>query len=180
MDLLKKVETLLNAKTRSVLPRRERRSSLDEQEEAVLAEIRQTLGTVEKTERELVKRIKSEQTEAKRAAQQGNRAEQRAHQRRADELEHRLDEESIFAINLEEKLAALENKLALAKEAVEKEARNVAARDEAAEKVLAQGNSHIEADVADFDPTIDEDDIIADDFADDEPDLAARKSRLSG
>ncbi len=180
MDLLKKVETLLNAKTRSVLPRRERHSILDKQEEAVLAEIRQALGNVEATERELVKRIKTEQAEAKQAAKRGDRAEQRAHQRRADELEHRLDEESIFAINLEEKLAALENKLALAKEAVEKEARNVAARDEEAEKAMAQSSSHYEADVADFDPAVDDNDIIDDDFIDDEPDLAARKSRLSG
>ena len=38
MDLLKKVETLLNAKARSVLPQRGRRSILDEQEADVLAE----------------------------------------------------------------------------------------------------------------------------------------------
>ena len=84
----------------------------------------------------------------------------------------------MLAINLEEKLAALEEKLSLAREAVEKEARNAAAIDVAAEEVLAQNRQSFSPDVepAGISP---EEEIIPDDFADDDPDMAARKSRLS-
>ena len=58
MDLLKKVELLLESKAKSILPRRERRSALDEQEEALLVEIRQALQEVEAKEQELAGRIK--------------------------------------------------------------------------------------------------------------------------
>ena len=58
MELLKKVELLLEAKARRILPRRERRSILDQQEEALLAEIRQALQEVEAKEQELAGRIK--------------------------------------------------------------------------------------------------------------------------
>ncbi len=179
MDILKKVELLLSAKAHSVLPRRDRRSVLDEQEEEILAEIRKALKDVEAQEQVLAKRLKAERAEAENAAERGDRNEQRAHERRAAELEQKLEAESIQAINLEEKLAALEEKLALAKEAVEKEAKNVAARDAEASKVLAEGGDDVEAEPeqTDIPP---EEEIIPDDFADDNPDTAARKSRLSG
>src|SRR5215510_3873471 len=125
MDLLKKVELLLEAKARSVLPRRSRRTALDEQEEALLAEIRQALQEVEAKERELAGRIKKELVEAETASQRNDIDNQRAHERRAAELEHYLNRESTMAINLEEKLAALEEKLNLAKEAVTKQAKEV-------------------------------------------------------
>ncbi len=182
MDFLKKVETLLNAKTRAVLPHRERRSILDAQEEELMAEIRATLQdfqAVETKERELAQKVKVERAEAQGAAARGDRSEQRAHERRATELEHYLEQESIQAINLEEKLAGLEQKLALAQEAVEKEARKAAIKDAEASKVLAQASDAIkpEGDPMGIPP---EEEIIPDDFADDDPDMAARKSRLSG
>jgi len=179
MDLLKKVETLLSAKAHAILPKRGRRSTLDEEEEKLVAEIRQALSDVEAKERELAGKIKTEQVQAKQAAARGDRAEQSAHERRAAELEHYLEQESIQAINLEEKLAALEQKLALAKEAVEKEARKAATKDAEAEKVLAQGGNPAPTG-AEPANSPDEEEIIPDDFSDDEPDLAARKSRLSG
>jgi len=178
MDILKKVELLLSAKAHSVLPRRNRRSVLDEQEEEILAEIRKALQDVEAQEQVLAERLKVERAEADNAAERGDRMEQRAHERRAVELEQKLEAESIQAINLEEKLAALEEKLALAKEAVEKEAKNVAARDAEASKVLAQGGSDVEAEAEQKDAPVEE--IIPDDFADDDSETAARKSRLSG
>ena len=58
MDLLKKVELLLESKARRILPHRERQSILDQQEEALLAEIRQALQEVEAKEQELAGRIK--------------------------------------------------------------------------------------------------------------------------
>ncbi len=58
MDILKKIETLLSARAHAVLPRRGRRSILDQQEAEILAEIRQALGDVETKERELAQRIK--------------------------------------------------------------------------------------------------------------------------
>ena len=94
-------------------------------------------------------------------------------------MEQKLEVESIQAINLEEKLAALEEKLALAKEAVEKEAKNAATRDAEASKVLAQGGSDIEVEPEQKDVPVEEE-VIPDDFADDDPETAARKSRLSG
>lgn len=181
MDLLKKVEFLLEAKARNILPRRSRRSILDEQEEALLAEIRQALQDVEAKERELAGKIKKELTEAEVAARRNDIDNQRAHERRAAELEHYLNRESSMAINLEEKLAALEEKLALAKEAVTKQAQEVTRRDQEAEKVLAQGGlatppqTEIKPPAAT--PT---EEIIPDDFAGDKPDVAARKKRLSG
>ncbi|MDX1522218.1 MAG: hypothetical protein R3264_11360 [Anaerolineae bacterium] len=137
MDLLKKIETLLNAKARSPFPKRGRRSILDDDEERILAEIRQALRDVEAQERILARRIKDEQTLADEAAGRGDLEQRRTHERRAFELERQLEQESLQAINIEEKLAALEDKLALAREAVEKEARHAAERDAAAEKVLS-------------------------------------------
>lgn len=178
MDLLKKVETLINAKTRAALPRRERRSILDDEEAKVLADIQAALQDVELQERQLAQKVKTERAEAKDAAQRGDRAGQLAHERRAIELERRWEEEATLAINLEEKLAALEQKLNLAKEAVDKEAKKAATIDAAAEAVLA---GHGASAVSDVEPEgiPPEADIIPDDFSDDDPDMAARKSRLS-
>lgn len=180
MDILKKVELLLSAKAHSVLPRRNRHSVLDEQEEEILAEIRQALRDVETQERVLAKRLKTERAEAEDAAERGDRTEQRTHERRAAELEQKLEAESIQAINLEEKLAALEEKLALAKEAVEKEAKKAATKDAEASKVLAEGGSDVEVEPEQADTPVEEEEIIPDDFADDDSETAARKSRLSG
>jgi hypothetical protein len=180
MDLLRKIETLISATAHAGLPRRrKRRSALDEHEEKLLAEIRQALDAVEAQERVLAKRLKQERTQAQEAAQIGDRAEQRAHERRAAELERELEQESIQAINLEEKLKALEEKLALAQEAVEKEAKIAAMKDAEAEKVLAQGGGETEADASTAAEST-ETEVAPADFPDDEPETAARKSRLSG
>ena len=56
MDLLKKVETLINAKTHAALPRRKRRSILDEEEEKLMAQIRDALQDVAAKERELAQK----------------------------------------------------------------------------------------------------------------------------
>jgi hypothetical protein len=172
MDILKKVEILLNAKARSILPRRGRRSVLDEQEEDILAEIRQALADVEVQERKLAQQLKTEQAEAEAAAQRGDVEQQRAHERRAAELDHYLEEESIKALNIEEKLRALEEKLALAKEAVEKQAQEAASRDAEADKILGQGLGTTK--------TAPAQEAAPAQPVDDETDLAARKSRLSG
>ncbi len=180
MDILKKVELLLSAKARSALPRRKRHSVLDDKEEELLVEIRQALSDVEAQERVLAERLKTERAEAEVAAERGDRTEQRAHERRAAELEQKLEAESIQAINLEEKLAALEEKLLLAKAAVEKEAKKVATKETEASKVLAGGGDDAETEPEQTEPIHEEEEIISDDFAEDEPDMAARKSRLSG
>jgi hypothetical protein len=180
MDLLKKVETLLNATARSPLPRRKRHSVLDDREEQILKEIREALAAVEAQERVLAKRIKSEQTQAEEAAQLGDLANQRAHQRRAAELERELEQESIQAIDLEEKLSALEEKLALAKEAVEQQMDVLdATLEEEEAKAMAIGG---ETQSAEATPTEapPEEELTPKDFPDDDPDVAARKSRLAG
>jgi hypothetical protein len=174
MDLLKKVELLLSAKSRAILPRRERWSALDQHEEEVLAEIRRALGEVEVQERKLAERIKTELAAADVAAQQGDAEAQRAHERRAAELDRYLEQESVKALDLEGKLAALEEKLALAKEAVEKQAREVASRDAEASKVLSQGGFSMAEPTS---PSTSQAPASAP--ADKETDLGARKSRLS-
>jgi hypothetical protein len=180
MDLLKKIETLISATAHAGLPhRRRRRSALDEYEEKLLAEIRQALDAVEAQERVLAKRLKQERAQAQEAAQLGDRAEQHAHERRAAELERELEQESIQAINLEEKLKALEEKLALAQEAVEKEAKIAAMKDEQAEKAMAQGGGETEADASTTAEST-ETAVPPADFPDDDPETAGRKSRLSG
>ena len=174
MDILKKVELLINATTRAKLPRRSRHSILDEQEEQLLTEVRRAVADVQAQERALAEKLKAEQNQAQEAAHRGDLATQQTHQRRAIELERQLEQESIQAINLEEKLAALEEKLALAKAAVENEAQKAAERDAEAERVLAeetpQRDSRTEA-------------ILKtprqDDSAEDSVDLDVRKSRLS-
>ena len=171
MDLLQKIETLLNATARAKLPRRERHSILDEEEEKILAEIRQALADVEAQEQVLARRIKTEQQQADEAARQGNLEQRRIHERRAFELERQLEQESIQAINLEEKLVALEEKLALAKEAVDKEARKVAERDKAATDVLEGSPGRTKETTA-------HQEVIIEETANDDTDLAARKSRL--
>jgi len=138
MDILKKVELLINATARAKLPHRSRRTILDEQEERLLAEVRQAVADVQAQERVLAEKLKAEQGQAQEAAQRGDLANQQAHQRRAIELARHLEQESIQAINLEEKLAALEEKLALAKAAVEKEAQHAAERDAEAERALTE------------------------------------------
>jgi hypothetical protein len=171
MDILKKVETLISATTRSALPRRRRRNALDEYEENLLAEIRQALAAVEAQEQILAKRIKMERAQAEEAGQVGDRTEQRAHERRAEELERELQEESIQAIDLEEKLQALEEKLALAQEAVEKQAQIVAEEDERLAQVITESSadSDTAVDIAQPKPA-----------PDDATEIEARKSRLSG
>jgi hypothetical protein len=176
MDLIEKINTLLNATIQAKLPHHERRSALDQLEQEQLAAIRQALAQVEAREQEMADRLKSEQTMAEEAAQRGDQAEQQVHVRRAAELEHYLREESIQAINLEEKLAALEQKLALAKEAVEKEAQKAAKRDEEATKVLAQGGEATKTSATNPTPPKT---TVKPEFADDDSELAARKSRLS-
>ncbi len=176
MDLIEKINTLLNATIQAKLSPRERRSALDQLEQEQLTAIRQALAQVETREQEMADRLKTEQTMAEEAAQRGDQAEQQVHVRRAAELEHYLREESVQAINLEEKLAALEQKLALAKEAVEKEAQKAAKRDEEATKVLAQGGAATKTTAPN--PTTPKT-VVKPEFADDDPELAARKSRLS-
>ncbi len=138
MDLLKKVELLINAKSRSALPRRERRSILDKEEAQLLADIRKALGDVQAKEQELAQNIKVEQARSDDAAERGDFGEKQVHDRRVAELEHYLRRESTMAIDLEEKLAQLEEKLALAQQAVDKEAQKAAHIDEEASKVLDQ------------------------------------------
>lgn len=177
MDLLEKFNTLLNAAVNAKLPHRERRSALDQLEQEQLAAIRQALGEVELRERNLAERLKTEQTAAQTAAQTGDILNQRAHEKRAAELEYYVRNESLQAINLEEKLAALEEKLALAKEAVEKEERKARSRDEAASKVL--GVPPASAGPATTATTAPDTPVIKPQFAGDDPVTAARKSRLS-
>jgi len=174
MDLLTKIETLLNATTRAGLPRRQRRSPLDDQESTLLTDVRQALAAVEVQERALAQRLKMERVQAQEAAQLGDQAEQRAHEKRATELERELEQESIQAINLEEKLKALEEKLDLAKEAVEKQAQIAAIKSEEAAKAMARGSSSADA----ASPATSAATTAAD-FPDDTPQVAARKSRLS-
>jgi ectoine hydroxylase-related dioxygenase (phytanoyl-CoA dioxygenase family) len=140
---------------------------LDAQEEDMLAEIRKALGDVEAKERELAGRLKMEREEADAAASKGDINTQLAHERRAAELQHHLEEESIFAINLEEKLAALEEKLALAQDAVNKEAKKTAERAAAADNILSQEPPAAQTNPASPAPV------------DDTIDLDTRKSRLT-
>jgi len=178
MDLLKKIELLISSTTRSKLPRRERRSILDEQEEQLLAEIREAVAQVQAQERVLAERLMTERIQAQEAAARGELDDQRTHERRATELARQLEQESIQAINLEEKLAELEEKLALAKEAVEKEAQKLAAREAEADQAIAQTDSKIDARTEAIlnAPTAD---VSPDDRTDKDTDLKTRKSRLS-
>lgn len=178
MDLLKKVETLIKATTLSNVSRRRRRSILDEKEEKLLAEIRQAVAEVQAQERVLAERLKTERAQAQEAADQGDRTQQQVHERRAGELARQLEQESIQAINLEEKLAALEEKLTLAREAVEKQAQEAAARDAEASQTLAQGGQAPDSrteEIVQGTPA----EPSADALPDDPPDIASRKSRLS-
>jgi len=137
MDLLKKIELLISAKTQSILPRSERRSPLDEEDAKVLAEIREALNEVETRERDLARQVNVERAEAQAAESRGDLEQARTHKRRAAELDHYLNEESELAIKLEQHLAILEEKLTLAQEAVEQEAEKVARRQAAAEATLS-------------------------------------------
>jgi len=176
MDLLTKIETLINAAARSKLPRRKRRSPLDEQEEKLLAEIRQAVAGVQAQEQKLAERVKAERAQAEAAIQQGDRTAAQTHQRRAAELERELEQESIQAINLEEKLAALEEKLSLAKEAVAKQEAMAAAQAEAAEKSMALGQT---ADPAPSGDAPAPSSATTSDPAEDGPSIESRKSWLS-
>jgi hypothetical protein len=180
MDFMKKVETLLNATARSPLPRRGRRSVLDEQEEQILTEIRRALAAITAQEQVLARRIKTERTQAQEAAQTGDRANQQAHQRRAAEMERELEQESIQAIDLEEKLRALEEKLAQAKAAVEQQMDVLdATLEEEEAKALALGGETQAPDSTAGDDSPAKK-LSPADFPDDDPDIAVRKSRLAG
>lgn len=174
MDILKKVELLINATARAKLPRRSRHSILDEQEEQLLAEVRRAVADVQAQEQALAEKLKTEQNQAREAAQRGDLANQQTHQRRAIELERQLEQESIQAINLEEKLAALEEKLALAKAAVEKEAQKAAKREAEAERILAEETPHRD-DRTEAILKTPKEDVSAEESVD----IDVRKSRLS-
>ncbi len=171
MDLMTKINTLINATVRSGLSPRERRSALDELEREQLEAIRRALAEVNAREQEMAGRVQAEQSQAEAAAQRGDLTEQRTHERRMAEIERHLNTEMTQAINLEAQLAALEEKLALAKEAVEKEAQKAAVRDEEASKVLEMAPPGSSAPAKNT--------VIKPEFAADDPALAARKSRLS-
>ncbi len=177
MDIFTKIDTLIKAAARSKLPRRKRRSPLDEQEEKLLAEVRQAVAGVQAQEQKLAAQVKAERAQAETAAQQGDRSAERTHQRRATELERELEQESIQAINLEEKLAALEEKLSLAKEAVAKQEARAAAQAEEAEKTMALGLPPDSSSVPTADFDFDSAPAIMPP-ADDDAGLEARKSRL--
>ncbi len=188
MDLLKKVELLINAKSRSALPRRKRQGPLEAEEakrqaeiRKALGEVREALGNVAAKEQELAQRIKVERTGAKSAAVQGDTDNQHAHERRAAELEHYLRQESTTAINLEEQLARLEEKLLLAQEAVEKEAQKATQRAAAAEEILAENPIEAGPQMEAILNTTPEEMAAAPSLDEeiDEVDVGVRKSRLS-
>ena len=81
MDLIEKINTLLNATINAKLPHWERRSALEQLEQEQLAAIRRALAEVEIRERDMAERLKTEQVQAEEAAQRGNPDEQRAHER---------------------------------------------------------------------------------------------------
>ena len=138
MDLLKKIELLINAKTHAILPSSARVGPLEEEEAKVLAEIRAALNEVEAREQDLARRINVERDEAQAAESRGDLEQDRTHKRRAAELDHYLNRESELAIKLEQHLTSLEEKLARAQKAVEQEAEKVARRQAAAEETTEE------------------------------------------
>jgi uncharacterized membrane protein YccC len=141
MDLLKKIELLINAKTHAALPRQERHNPQTEEDAKILAEIRKALDDVDAVEQDLARRIKREHHQAQVAEQQGDFAQARDHKRRVKELDHYLNEQSEQAIKLEQYLAKLEDDLARAQEAVTREAEKVTRREAAADEVLSQSGT---------------------------------------
>ena len=74
MDLIEKINTLLNATINAKLPHWERRSALEQLEQEQLVAIRRALAEVEVREQEMVNRLQTEQVKAEEAAQRGDPA----------------------------------------------------------------------------------------------------------
>lgn len=157
MNLADKLKTLLSARLRSASPfKGQRRHPPPEDPGGQLAAIRQALAEVEAKEQAVADHLRAAETKAAEAAAEGDRETARAQQRLANELQAHLETQSTQAIKLQEKLAALETKLA-------------DTRREAQQR-LDTAQTALEA------PAAGEEDEAGDD---EDADLSARKSRLS-
>ncbi len=173
MSLGKKLSTLINAALRGGLPRRrKRRRVASDDAEAQLKAIREALAEVEIKERQVAEQLKAARAKTKAAAESGTREEEVAQRRMADELETHLETQSTEATRLAQKLTEIENQLAEKREQVED---NIATAQEVITRSQITGGKTEEHS--------EEVSVVGDEeitTADDEDDLAARKSRLSG
>ena len=109
MSFARKLTTLINATVRGGLPQRQRRARvLPNDPEDQLTAIRKALAEVEAKERAVVERLKSTEAKAEAAVESGDQAEAAAQQKLARELEVHLKTQSTEAIQLSEKLEAIE------------------------------------------------------------------------
>ncbi len=158
MNLLEKINLLLDAKIQAIVPQapRERHSPLDQAEAQRLAEIRQALREVENLKQELIKQL---QTKQNSATVQADKDAARDYARQATELAERPE-----IVNLEASLVALEERLALLKAEADQ-------RGQAADAIL-HGKKELPPPLQ----------LPASEFEimEDEAKVAARKARLAG
>ena len=175
MSFGKKLSTLINATLRGGFPRRrKRRRAASDDAEAQLKAIREALAEVEVKERQVAEQLKAARAKTKAATESGNRAEEVAQRRMADELETHLETQSIEATHLAEKLTEIENRLAEEREQVED---NIATAQEVITRSQVTGGETEER--GEEVPVIGDEETPTTDDDGDGDDLAARKSRLS-
>ena len=166
MSLGKKLATLINATLRGGLPQRQRFRINEDDPDGQLKAIREALAAVEIQERAVAEKLKETETKLETALDEGDRDEVVNQRRLARELEAQLQTQSTEAITLSEKLAAIEAVLTEQRAEVEQDIQeNQAQLDQQTQLDQIKGNQPSE----DIDNTNNNDE-----------DLDARKSRLSG
>lgn len=162
MNLGDKLRTLLSARLRSASPLKgKRRHPPPADPGDQLAAIRQALAEVEAKEQAVADQLRATEATATEAAAKGNREAEREQQRLANELKAHLETQSTQAIKLQEKLAALEEKLAQT-------------RQEAQQRLAVSSTTVGETSQSGSAPG-----VTAETGDDEDADLTARKSRLS-
>jgi len=171
MNLGKKLATLLNAAIRGSNPAAKAKGISSEDPKTQLESLRQAMSDVEAKERQVAKLLEAAKVKARDAEESGSYKETAAQNRLVAELEAQLDSQSTQAISLTERLQQVEASL----DAQQKEAKARAAAEEKSIRAAeAEGNEQTQSLAI---PQKSTDQPTSDD---DNPDLNARKSRLSG
>ena len=119
MDLAKKINTLVSATIKDILPERKRRHPPTDDPDGRLQAIREALAEIEVQERKVADLLKETQVNIDQAASAGNGEEERSQRRLAAELEAQLHQSSTKAVKLTQRIADLETFMAAEREQAE-------------------------------------------------------------
>jgi chromosome segregation ATPase len=178
-DLVKKLSTLINATLRGGLPKRRRKIRTDDEPAAQIKAVQDALAEVEINERKVTAQLQETRAKIDDALERGDTQAVAEQRRLARELEAQLQTQSTEAIQLAETLAQIEDRLTEAQAEVEHNLAEAQTQAQAkptitqADSVGGQSQERVE-------PTASADPTDTPPATNDNDELTARKSRLSG